>query len=389
MNPIHHSDEKVERSLWSGAWHGGTRHADSALIANAQPILTRHTRRTKQAIRIGFIALTDCAPVVMARELGLFEKHGVDVELTREIGWATIRDKVLYGALDAAHAPAGMMVASAAGLGGIRTECLTGIVLNLHGNAITLSQKLWDSDARDGGTLKEFVRRRGRALTLGTVYQWSSHSVLLRVWLKQSGLELGRDAEVVVVPPTQMVVHLRAGHIDGFCSGEPWNSFAVMSRAGWVAARSAELAPKHPEKVLMVRSDFAARADAQHVAVIAALIESARYCDDPANLDRVAGVLGQPLNVGAGSEVLSRSMRAIFDYGNGRIEPCAGFNIFSGGNANEPDARKAAWVAQSFVTSGLATSSQIPRNIGAKCFRADIFARALVLTKPASMQTAA
>ncbi len=219
--------------------------------------MTGKLRRSDQAIRIGFVALNDCAPLVMARELGLYERHGLAVELSRELGWATIREKVIYGELEAAHAPAGMLFAAAAGLGGIQADCLTGLVLNLHGNAITLSQRLWQCGVRDGVTLREHVRKTRRPVTLGTVYRWSSHSVLLRLWLKQHGLDVENDAEVVVVPPSQMVAHMRSGHLDGFCAGDPWNSLAVMSRAGWVVARSAELAPSHPEKVLMVRSEFA------------------------------------------------------------------------------------------------------------------------------------
>jgi len=352
-------------------------------------ILDQKEHRVRTAIRIGFVALTDCAPLVMASELGLFEKRGLNVELVREVGWATIRDRVRYGELDAAHAPAGMLVAGAAGLGGIRADCLTGLVMNLHGNAITLSQKLWQAGVRDGVTLREFVRRRGRAITVGTVYQWSSHSVLLRLWLKDHGLDFENDAAVVVVPPSQMVAHLRAGHLDGFCAGEPWNSLAVMSRVGWVVARSAELAPRHPEKVLMVRRDFASQSDAQHVALIAALIESARFCDDPANRETVAETLACPRFVGTEAEAIRRSMRAVYDYGNGRTEPCPGFNIFSRDNANEPDAQKAAWVSQSLVSSGLASAAEIPRDIGERCFRPDIFARALALVKPARISSAA
>jgi ABC-type nitrate/sulfonate/bicarbonate transport system substrate-binding protein len=343
----------------------------------------------RQAIRLGFIALTDCAPIVMAQELGLFEKWNLRVELSREIGWATIRDKVLHRELDAAQAPAGMLIAATAGLGGLRADCLTGMVLNLHGNAITLSQRLWKSGVRDGASLAEFARTARRRPTFGTVYQWSSHTVLLRLWLKRLGMDPEQAVELVVVPPSQMVAHLRAGHIDGFCAGEPWNSFAVMCNAGWVAARSAELAPLHPEKVLMVRRDFARRADEQHTALIAALIESARFCDEPANRERIASTLARPEYVGASPEAIRASMRAKYDFGNGRIEPCTGFNIFHRSNANEPDARKAAWVAQSLLTSGLATPRQLPRNLAAKCLRADIFARAASLVSPLSLSPAA
>src|SRR5580698_3203620 len=109
----------------------------------------RKSHPTRQRpLRLGFVALCDCAPVVMARELGLFSKYGIDVELHREVGWATIRDKVIYGELDAAHAPAGLVVAASCGLGSVQAECLTALVINLNGNAITLSQALWKKGVR-------------------------------------------------------------------------------------------------------------------------------------------------------------------------------------------------------------------------------------------------
>jgi ABC-type nitrate/sulfonate/bicarbonate transport system substrate-binding protein len=147
-------------------------------IAKNTPAQTARLERSRgkhQPIRIGFVGLTDCAPLIMARELGLFERHGLDVELSRELGWATVRAKITHDELDAAHAPAGLLLATAAGLGGVSAECLTGVVLNLHGNAITLSQRLWNAGVRDGATLRDYVRRRKRPVTLGTVYQWSSH----------------------------------------------------------------------------------------------------------------------------------------------------------------------------------------------------------------------
>ena len=355
----------------------------------AQAAFPKWGRGKHEPIRIGFVGLTDCAPLVMARELGLFERNGLDVELSRELGWATVRAKITHGELDAAHAPAGLLLATAAGLGGVSAECLTGVVLNLHGNAITLSQRLWNEGVRDGATLLESVRRRKRPITLGTVYQWSSHSVLLRLWLKRHGFDFENDARVVVVPPSQVVGHLRAGHLDGFCAGEPWNSLAVMSRAGWVVARSAELAPLHPEKVLMVRGDFATHHDDQHLALIAAILEAARFCDDPENRETVAGTLSRPGCVGADAAAIQQSMRAVYDFGNGRVEPCQGFNIFARENASEPDERKAVWVAQSLVSSGLATAEQLPLAQCVKTFRSDIYARALALTNPGLVSTAA
>jgi len=111
---------------------------------------TIHLNPSRNSLRLGFVPLTDCAPLVMAKELGLFKKFGLRVQLNRELGWATIRDKVIYRELDAAHAIASMPVAATLGLGSVRCDCLTALVLNLHGNAITLSEGLWKRVAMFG-----------------------------------------------------------------------------------------------------------------------------------------------------------------------------------------------------------------------------------------------
>src|SRR5260221_224956 len=128
---------------------------------------------------------------------------------------------------------------------------------------------------------KELVKkRREKTFTFGVVFPSSSHNFILRGWLAGSGINPDRDVRIVVVPPPQMVANLKAGHLDGFCVGEPWNSVAVQARAGWCAAASAELAPGHPEKVLMTRRDFAEKHAEEHAALLASLLESCEFCDD-------------------------------------------------------------------------------------------------------------
>ena len=151
-------------------------------------------------IRIGFVPLCDCAPVVMAHELGLFEAHGLRVELSREVGWATIRDKIVLRELEAAHAPAAMVLGISLGIGSFRVPCVTGLVLNLHGNGITLSKRLWDNGVRDAATLSELVRAHPNVslLTFGVAFSCSSHNFLLQKWLRDAGLEPVRDVNIVV-----------------------------------------------------------------------------------------------------------------------------------------------------------------------------------------------
>lgn len=331
-------------------------------------------------LRVGFVALADCAPLIMAQELGLFAKHGVEVELHREVGWATIRDKVIYGELDAAHAPAGLVIAASCGLGCIQMQCLTGLVISLQGNAITLSEDLWKRGVRDGHTLREAVASAGRRHAFGVVHPYSAHSCLLRLWLREHGLDPERDVQIVVVPPAQVHANLKAGHLDGYCVGEPWNSMAVLSRSGWCAASSLDQAPRHPEKVLMVRRTFAERMEREHLALIAAILEACAFCDSPANRERLIETLAQSEYLGVPIQALRMGMNGTFDYGHGRVEKHANFHIFSGGDANEPTPEKAAWVIRSLISAGLVPDpSLIPPETAADCFRADIHRQALAL----------
>jgi len=337
-----------------------------------------------RALRLGFVPLTDCAPLVMAKELGLFQKYGVAVELRRELGWATIRDKIIHRELEAAHALAAMPVAASLGIGSVRCDCLTGLVLNLHGNAITLANDLWQRGVRDGATLREEIRRarREKTFTFGVVFPFSSHRHLLRRWLATHGIDADRDVRVVVVPPPQMVANLKAGHLDGFCVGEPWNSAAVQARAGWIAATSAEFDAGHPEKVLLVRRDFAEARASEHVALIAALLEACEYCDQPENFETVITTLARPEYVGATTAALRHGFTGAMDLGHGQQAVVPDFCVFSRNDANEPSGDKAAWVLELVRASGLCPDTT-PINFAfcRQIFRADIFAQASQLRR--------
>jgi hypothetical protein len=151
MNDIHHLHQKVANGLLAGAGPIGTRGAKCGAVEIPHHRMRKNIQPRHRPLQLGFVALSGCAPVVMAGELALFAKYGVEVKLHREVGWATIRDKVVYGELDAAHAPAGLVVAASCGLGSVQAECLTGLVISLNGNAITLSRELWERGVRDAG----------------------------------------------------------------------------------------------------------------------------------------------------------------------------------------------------------------------------------------------
>jgi len=231
------------------------------------PIL-RHDRM----LRVGFVPLVDCAPLVVALELGLYARYGVDVKLHRELGWATVRDKIIYGQLDAAQAVAGMALAATSGWGSIAVPCVTGMILNTNGNGITLSNLLFAQGVHDAKSFKQFLFSDSKTIpTFGTVSPFSSHNFLLRRWLRSGGIDPDRDVRIVIVPPPQVCQNLKAGTLDGFCVGEPWNSLAVQNRLGWTVATSVDVFREHPEKILMVREDFAEKKTGQYLALMAAI----------------------------------------------------------------------------------------------------------------------
>lgn len=342
------------------------------------------TASTPRPLRLGFLALTDAAPLVAAQELGLFAHYGLRAQLSREVGWATIRDKLIFGELDAAQALAPMLWAVQLGLGCAPTAVCTGLVLNLHGNALTLSHRLWASGVRDAVTLRtEALQRRGeRKLTFGVVFPFSSHHLLLRQWLQAARLDPERDVRIAVVPPAQMFRNLAAGTLDGYCAGEPWNTLAVHRGEGWCPAWSAALAPGHVEKVLMVRADFADRRAAEHAALIAALAAAAAWCDEPHHRGQLAEMLASPVYLNLPAKVIAPALLGRFDCGHGRIESVPDFHVFSHGDASAPTPARAAALQSELGAAGLVPRALAHPSLPRRLFREDLYREATVTHDP-------
>ena len=336
--------------------------------------MAARTHISTPALRIGFVALADCAPLVVAQERGLFSAAGLRVELHREVGWATIRDKIIYGELDAAQAPAGLLVAANCGIGCIPTPCVTALILNLHGNGITLSMSLRREGVENGPSLAAHARSREEPLTFGVVHSLSSHHILLRQWLRKAGLHPERDVRIVVVPPAQIHRHLAAGNLDGFCVGEPWNSLAVLKRTGWCVATSPDLAPGHPEKVLLVTEAFTKKRKSEHQLLVASLLEACAYCELPEHRDAIADLLSADRFVATSPEALRRSLSGPFAYGDGRTCEAAGLHIFSGDRCNEPSGEKLRWLLHGLQSTEIVPAGTLPElSESARWFRSDLY----------------
>ena len=262
------------------------------MARKSSPSLT--ASRPAKVLTIGFVPLADCAPLVAAAVMGTFTRHGLNVRLRRQPGWASIRDGLTAGRLEAAHAPAALAFGPDAS--GAPGNFSVGILLSTQGNSITLSRSLKDRGVRDGADLlvECRARRQNNPVTLAAVARYSMHMVLLRQWLASSGINPDKDLRIVTLPARQMTSSLAAGYIDGFCAGEPWNTLAAAEGTGWTAATSADILPGHPEKGLLLTRETAATRYPEYLALIRALQESAAWCDSKAGRRELPALLSRP-----------------------------------------------------------------------------------------------
>lgn len=331
----------------------------------------------RHAIRLGYVALVDCAPLVVAQEMGIFQRHGLHVKLSRVLGWASVRDQIYQGELDAAQSITGIAFALSLGFSGLRRSVAVPMILNLHGNAITLSRDLDDSVVTPAN-FKSYLKKhwkKDRPFTLAATHRYSSHHILLLQWLKMHQLQCPQDVDVIFLPPPLMADSLKAGHIDGFCVGEPWNSEAILSNHGWCAATSEELSYRHPEKALLVSDRFLEENRDQTILLMRALLESCALCQSLSFRKELIEILALPQYTGTSLEILRNSLGPEFQAGH-RIIPTEEFHIFAGENVNQPSVDKASW-----TLSYLRQANVLPETPGqslSRIYREDLFQAAIV-----------
>ena len=272
----------------------------------------------KPNLKLLYLRLTDSAPLIFAHELGLFTHYGLKVELQRETSWATLRDKLIGGAADAAAILAPMPLTLQKTIPNCEEELLSGLILSCNGNAITLSKSLYDrlqpqaDDAAGiGAALKTYINARAETeapLTFASVYPFASHTLQLRHWLSSAGINPDTDVRLLVLPPEQMVDHLRRGDIDGFCVGEPWNTLAVQEGIGVIATPNNALMPAMPEKVLAVTRSWHESNPATHMALRAALLEACGWLSDRSNRRDAVGILAQAKYLDLPEETIAASL---------------------------------------------------------------------------------
>lgn len=273
----------------------------------------------KEVIRLGFIPLTDCAPIVMAKELGLFEKYGVNVEISKESSWANVRDKILTGELDGAHCLFSMPFSVYTGVGGKEgSEMRIAMVLSNNGQAITLSKEFcgkvgFKQTNKVAGVVASKLKAE-KEITFAMTFPGGTHDIWLRNWLAAAGVSQ-KTAKIITIPPPQMVANMKVGNMDGYCVGEPWNGVAVKQGVGFTEIASQDIWKHHPEKALVVNKKFSEQRREDLKNVMKAVMEACKWLDNRANRKKAAEIIGKTPYVNAPADVIEARLMGDYNLG--------------------------------------------------------------------------
>ena len=343
-NPLHTIREDNNESRREFIKNGITLMGSSAMMALFPPAAqmaawaaSGSDSPEKTEVKIGFIPLTDCAPVVIASTEGFDKKYGIKITPSKEASWAAVRDKLVNGELDAAHSLYGLIYGVHLGLGGLKKDMAVLMTLNQNGQAITLSNQLREKGVSDGTTLKALMAKEKSNYTFAHTFPTGTHAMWLNYWLAAHEIDPLTDARIITVPPPQMVANMRIGNMDGYCVGEPWNARAILDKVGFTAEVSQNIWKDHPEKVLGTTADFVGKYPNTSRAMIAAVLEAGRFIDTKANRSRVARTIADKSYVNTSVDVIEGRMLGSYDNGLGKKwEDPNSIKFYNDGSVNFP-----------------------------------------------------
>jgi nitrate/nitrite transport system substrate-binding protein len=338
-----------------------------------------HEKKTTRIIRLGFIPLTDCSPLVMAKEYGLFKKYGIEVELSKEASWANIRDKILSGELDGAHCLFGMPFSVYTGIGGkAGTEMKIAMILNTNGQAISLSKEFcgkvgFKQVAKVGPAIDAKIKS-GKQVTVAATFPGGTHDIWMRNWLSLCGVSQN-SVKQITIPPPQMVANMKVANMDAFCVGEPWNGVAVAQEVGFTQIATQDIWKDHPEKALVVNSAFAETNREDLKNVMKAILEACRLLDKPANRAQSAQIIGQAKYVNAPAAVIDNRLKGIYDIGCGiGTEVYKEYmNFYKNGTVNYPKKSYGIWFMAQYVRFDLLKTAPDYKAIADKLIMQDLY----------------
>ena len=347
-----------------------------------------------EQMTIGFLPLVDACLPILAHEHGFAEEEGLALSFQRDVSWATVLDRLLYGHTDAAHLIAPLAIATTLGRGRPAQPLATPFVLGLNGNAVTMSSELAARVSEPGrladpialgAALAEEARARkaaGRTLRFGVVHRYSSHNYMLRYWLAGCGIRPDEDVEIVTIAPPFVADAMATGEIDGACVGEPWNSAAVARGVGVIVLATAQIWRRGVEKVLAFRAPVLEARRPAVEALLRALRKAGAHFVDPANWEENADILARPLYIGADRRLIlgAISDRLVLVQGAEPVHyPDFMFQFREA--ANFPWVSQAEWLYTQLVRWDRLAYSPADAAAAAQVFRPDVYRSALAGTR--------
>ena len=315
----------------------GKSAAAAALLLSAKSLLPQGAFAAASgpevsAAKLGFIALTDSSPLIVAKEKGLFEKFGMaDVEVLKQASWGATRDNLVLGSdgsgIDGAHVLSPMPYLMTLGKitqNNVPLPMKILARLNLDGQAISVASAYADAKAgTDSSVLREIFAKKkaeGAMAKVAMTFPSGTHDLWMRYWLAAGGINPDTDVETIVVPPPQMVANMKVGTMDCFCVGEPWNAQLVTQGIGYTALTIGELWSKHPEKSLAMRADFTEKHPKATEAILMAVMEAQQWCDADENREELAAIVAKRAWFNVKKDAILGRLKGDIDYGNGRTE---------------------------------------------------------------------
>ncbi|MDF3822847.1 CmpA/NrtA family ABC transporter substrate-binding protein [Leptospira sp. 96542] len=345
------------------------------------------TQLETKAAKLGFIALTDAAPLFVADEKGFFKKHGMtEVEVLKQSSWGTTRDNLVLGSknngIDGAHILTPMpylMSTGAITANNVPTPMTIVARLNVGGQGISVGGEYQDLkvglDAKAFGKAMQDKRAKtGKAVNAAVTFPGGTHDLWMRYWLAASGIDPNKDVNTIVVPPPQMVANMKVGSMDTFCVCEPWNRQLINQKIGYTALTTSELWMDHPEKALGLRKDYVDANPNATKALIKAVMEAQMWCEDPANRAEVAEICSRRRWISAPVEDVIDRVKGDFDYGTGRVEMNSKFQMrFWKDHASYPFQSHDLWFLTEDIRWGYLPANLDTKALIAKVNREDLW----------------
>ncbi|HMW31392.1 CmpA/NrtA family ABC transporter substrate-binding protein [Plasticicumulans sp.] len=343
---------------------------------------------TTKAI-LGFIALTDAAPLIVAKEKGMFAKYGMpDVEVVKQASWGTTRDNLVLGSqgngIDGAHILTPMPYLISTGKvtqNNVPTPMYILARLNLAGQCISVGAEYLDLkiglDAKPFKTALEAKKASGKAVKAAMTFPGGTHDLWIRYWLAAGGIDPDKDIETIVVPPPQMVANMKVGTMDCFCVCEPWNEQLKNQKIGYTALTTGELWNGHPEKAFAMRADWVDKNPKATQALLLAVMEAQQWCDKPENREEMAKIVSKRQWINAPFEDIVARMKGTFDYGTGKVVENSPFIMkYWADHASYPYQSHDLWFLTENVRWGKFDGSEDFKALIAKVNREDLWRQA-------------